>query len=147
MTVYVDTRQKANKHVLKHKQIEDVGITLIPKMLKIGDYMCDLNDSVSVDTKQDLNEVYSNLINDKSRFSKEIRRAYYERVKLYILVEHGKEITCTEDIINWSSKFGRVSGRDLYEKIRRLEMSYGVKFVFCDKRNTGIKIIELLTEG
>lgn len=146
MIIYADTRQKANKHTVKHNQMISAGITLVSKALNVGDYMSKGNPKISVDTKQNLDEVYHNIVNDTSRFMKEIRRAFFEHIKLYILVEHEKGIFSLEDICNWKSKRGSISGRELAQRMRNLELAYGIEFVFCEKQDSGKKIIELLKE-
>ena len=101
---------------------------------------------VSVDTKQDLEELSKNLMNrpDHSRFWKEVRKAKEHGIKLIILCEHGGQIKSIPDVAKWHSKYSPVSGRALMDEIYRVHISYGVDFIFCDKRNTGKKIIELL---
>lgn len=102
--------------------------------------------NVSVDTKQDLEELSRNLMNrsDHSRFWKEVRKANENGIKLIILCEHGGQIKSIPDVAKWHSKYSPVSGRALMEEIYRVHIAYGVDFVFCDKRTTGKKIIELL---
>ena len=101
---------------------------------------------VSVDTKQNLEELSKNLMNrpDHSRFWKEVRKAKEHGIKLIILCEHGGQIKSIPDVAKWHSKYAPVSGRALMEEIYRVHISYGVDFVFCDKRRTGKEIIELL---
>lgn len=145
MIILVDTRQKDGKHNEKHLQIKSLGYQLKHCALSIGDYMLEGQVSVSVDTKQDLQEVYSNVVNDKSRFMKEVRRAFFNNVKLYVLVEHGNNIKSLKDVYKWTPKYGHVSGRELMERLNHIHMAYGTEFVFCDKSNTGKWIIKLLT--
>ena len=147
MIIYCDTRQKNGKHTVKHNQMRSLGYELIPKALDVGDYMIEGNDAISVDTKQDLTEVYSNIFNDKSRFMKEVRRAYYSRVKLYVLIEHGGPIKKLEDVCAWRPKYGYRSGREAMERMMKIHMAYGAEFLFCDKRVTGKRIVEILTKG
>lgn len=102
--------------------------------------------TVSVDTKKNLEELSRNLMNrsDHSRFWKEVRKANENGIKLIILCEHGGQIKSIPDVAKWHSKYSPVTGRTLMEEIYRVHIAYGVDFVFCDKRNTGKKIIELL---
>ena len=101
---------------------------------------------VSVDTKQNLEELSKNLMNrpDHSRFWKEVRKAKEHGIRLIILCEHSGQIKSIPDVAKWHSKYSPVSGRALMDEIYRVHISYGVDFIFCDKRNTGKKIIELL---
>ena len=111
--------------------------------------MIDGNEKISVDRKQNLSELSRNLTNktDHSRFWKEVRRAKEQRIKLYILCEHGGKIKSIQDVALWNDKYSGVSGRHLMDEIYRVHISYGVEFLFCDKRCTARKIIEILTGG
>lgn len=144
MIIYADTRQKVGKHDLKHRQIENQGFTLVSRALKTGDYMIDGNDCISVDTKQDLQEVYGNISNDKSRFMKEVRRAFNDGIKLIVLVEHGCGVERLEDVSKFKSKFGKRDGTWLMNQMYKISISYGTEFQFCNKNETGFRIIDIL---
>lgn len=75
---------------------------------------------------------------------KEVRRAREQNIKLIVLIEHGG-IKSLQDVAKWNSKYGNISGRELMERMYRIHIAYGAEFLFCDKRVTGKKIIELLT--
>jgi hypothetical protein len=47
---------------------------------------------------------------------------------------------------NGKNKHGKLTGRQLMEKMYRLQVSYGVEFLFCNRKETGKRIIELLKE-
>ena len=63
---------------------------------------------------------------------------------MIVLCEHGGQIKDIKSVSNWNSKYSPVSGRHLMEEIYRVHIAYDVEFLFCDKRTTGRKIIELL---
>ena len=46
-----------------------------------------------------------------------------------------------------SESYTGVTGGRLLQEMFRLEMSYGVRFMFCDKRSCGRRIMEILTTG
>lgn len=123
------------------------GIMWRRERLNVGDYMLD-GGSISVDRKQNLEEISKNLTNgeDNRRFMAEVRRAYHAGIKLVILIEQ-RGITCHDDVSSWRSKHTGVSGAELLKRMFRLEMSYGVRFFFCDKRSCGRRIMEILTTG
>lgn len=83
---------------------------------------------------------------DRSRFWKEVRRAREQKIKLFVLIEHGGQIKSIEDVAKWTDKYSGVSGRQLANEIYRVHISYGVEFLFCDKRTTAKKIIQILEE-
>ena len=142
-----DTRQQKGKHENIEKYCKENGITIENRCLSVGDYMLP-GGKISVDTKKDLNELCRNLMNrkDHSRFWREVRRAKEQGIKLYILVEHGRKINSIEDVATWEDKFSKVSGRVLMNEIYRVHISYCVEFIFCSKKETGKKIIDILTE-
>lgn len=145
MTLYADTRQKQNKHLLKHKHIENLGYKLVSKKLDVGDYMFE-NGTVSVDTKQDLLEVCGNLFHDKKRFIREINRAKESKIKLIILVEEDG-ISKLNEVRYWSNKNTSISGKELEKRMLFFRNKYNIRFEFCNKKDTGKRIIELLKRG
>ena len=148
MILYEDTRQQKGKHDNIKKYCEKNGIDLVQVKLDVGDYMLDLNGKISVDTKSNLSELSRNLTNkaDHSRFWKEVRRAREQGIKLYILCEHGGKIKSIQDVAQWHDKYSGVDGRSLMNEIYRVHISYGVQFLFCSKRCTARRILEILTK-
>lgn len=146
-TIYADTRQKDGKHTKKHEQIEKLGYTLEHKALSIGDYMIEGRDNISIDTKQNLDEVASNVFDESGRFMREVRKAYQNKVKLIVLIEQGGKIKSIEDVPQWNSKHSKITGRGLSNRLFRIHVAYGTEFLFCDKRVTGKRIVELLEGG
>jgi hypothetical protein len=119
--------------------------------LEVGDYMLGTFQNgkyvpignISVDTKQDLSELATDLYKDKLAFNKKYRKCYDSKIQLYVLVE--QEVKSLQDIVTWSSPHTRVNGRLLLYMIDRLRKSYGVKFVFCPKNQTAQNIINILS--
>jgi ERCC4-type nuclease len=147
MLIKVDSREKpqAVKNILAY--FDRHGIEWEKVKLDTGDYMLDGHPELVVDRKQSLGELAHNLLSqDKARFYREVRRARESGIKLIILCEHGG-IQSIKDVKSWVPKYGQVSGRALADAIFRLEISYGVPVLYCDKRSTGRRIVEILTGG
>lgn len=142
--VIVDSREKKNSHILKYFIQHDIDYTI--KKMDVADYQIEGKDSLVIDRKQNLDELSRNLTNrsDHARFWKEVRRAKERKLKMIVLCEHGGQIKDIKSVANWNSKYSPVSGRHLMEEIYRVHIAYGVEFIFCDKRSTGRRIIELL---
>ena len=123
------------------------GIMYRVQRLDVGDYMLE-GGKITVDRKYGLEEISKNLTNaeDNRRFMAEVRRAYHAGIKLVILIEQ-RGITCHDDVSSWRSKHTGVSGAELLKRMFKLEMAYGVRFMFCDKRSCGRRIMEILTTG
>lgn len=145
MSRYIfDTREKRNEHIKAY--FDKHGIEYEIRKLDVGDYQIEGKPQISVDRKRNLQELSKNLMNakDHSRFWKEVRRAREQKIKLFVLVEHGGQIKSIEDVEKWTDKYSGVSGRSLANEIYRVHIAYGVEFLFCDKRSTARRIIEIL---
>ena len=152
MELIVDSREKwtqdgATDLHLK-RWFDGNSVPYCVQKLDVGDYML-RGGRVAVDRKQSLDELAMNLMNrsDSARFWREVRRAYAQKIRLVVLCEHGGQIHTINDVPKWSSKFSTVTGRVLIDAMVRCEMAYGVTFLFCDKRSTARRIMEILNEG
>ena len=150
MTIQIDTREKerAVKKILA--EFDRRNITHISSKLYVGDYMSFDNPRVIIDRKQNLLEICTNVCQQKKRFTAELARASQAGIKLIILCEHSKDIKTLDDVKKWVNPRLKespmaVSGERLYKILLSLKNRYNVEFEFCDKINTGSRIIELLT--
>ena len=152
MTIIVDTREKS--HIIKNTldYFDREKIKHHSSKLIVADYMAIENPKVYIDRKHNLSEVANNLTNDAGRFMNEVRLTKELGIHLVVLIEHGGQIHEIKDVASWNNPMkGKIpyaiSGRDLMERIYRVHMAYGVDFLFCDKRVTGRRIVEILSEG
>ena len=145
--IVCDTREQKNEHILKY--FDRHGIPFITATVHTGDYvMTGSRYPVAVERKASCGELAHNLLSrDRGRFYREVRRAKEEGIKLYIVCEHGKGIESIEDVAKWQNPYGRVTGRMLREAIYKCAIGYGCEFIFCNKRQTGKLIHEILTNG
>ena len=148
--LYVDSREhwthpgSTDTHIRRYLERHQIEYEV--RKLDCGDYMDPDRPGISVDRKADLSELAMNLLNpnDKGRFWREVRRARETGVKLVILCEHGGQIKGFQDVKKWKSRYGKATGKSLSDAIFRLYMAYGVQVLYCDKRSTGRRIIEIL---
>ena len=147
MVLLEDTRNKDGKHENVRRYCLKHGIEIVRQKLNVGDYMFP-DGPISIDTKEHLEELGRNLMNrsDASRFWREVRRAREDSILLVVLCEHGGNVKSINDVPKWKSKYSQLHGRRLIDEMIRLEMSYGIRWEFCDKRSTGKRIIEILQE-
>lgn len=144
--IVCDTREKKNAHILQY--FDQHGIEYAIRKLDTGDYMSTSRDRLTIDRKQDLSEICGNLCSpDKSRFWREVRRSKAERIKMIVLIEQGGAFKTLKDVPQWRGKYTKVTGYQLYNEMCRCSIAYGVEFLFCDKRSTGRRIVELLGEA
>lgn len=112
-----------------------------------------MNDqSVCIDLKRNLAELCGNVCQQHKRFRAELERANEYGIKLVVLCEHGKNITCLSDVMQWVNPRLKkspmaVSGERLYKILSTMSQKYSVDFLFCTKAETGQRIIELLEAG
>ena len=160
MIIQIDSREKAKAIQKIIEEFDRQGIKHPVSKLMVGDYMNYDNPRVIVDRKQNLTEVCSNVCQDHDRFRRELLLAKENGIQLIILCEHGKDINSLEDVIFWknprSEKRKKIDGKwqtvntnamkgdVLYKILTTLEEKYGVRFEFCDKDETGKKIVEIL---
>lgn len=163
MVIQIDSREKARAIQKIVAEFDRQGIQHPVSKLMVGDYMNYDNPRLIIDRKQNLTELCSNVCQDHVRFRNELLLSQELGVQLVILVEHGKGIRCLEDVIWWNNprrhKRVQIGGRwqtvetkamegdVLYKMLCTQQRKYGVRFLFCDKSETGREIIRILRDG
>lgn len=150
MVIQIDSRekQKAIKSIVS--EFDRNGIKHISSKLYVGDYMNLEKPTTIIDRKQNLFEVANNVCQDHARFRKELIKATDAGIHLIFLVEHGYGIDCLEDVQNWQNPRLKesplaVSGERLYKILSTMKNTYDFDIEFCQKKDTGKRIIEILT--
>lgn len=148
--IYVDTREKPHAIVKILAEFERRGIEVRRQALGEGDYKLSPGAAVTVDRKQNLQEVCANLTWQRERFRRELRRCKEKGETIYILVEHGGLIRSLADVAGWRNPRLRhspkaVDGPQLYKLMMVYAARYGVRWRFCDKRSTGREILRILS--
>ena len=160
LQIQVDSREKAKAIQKIIAEFEKQGVGYYVSKMYAGDYMNLDNPRLVIDRKQNLTELCSNVCQQHERFRNELVRAKEHGIKLIILCEHGKGITTLSDVVFWDNprrhkriqKDGKwqtietkaTTGQTLYNILSTLERKYDCKFLFCDKKETGKRIIEIL---
>lgn len=152
MIVQIDTREKKAELARIQRGLERVGVRTINSKLYVGDYMSLDNAFLVIDRKKDLQELCGNITQQHERFQAELMRAREIGIRIIILCEHGGSIKSLEDVYFWQNprllKSPRATtGKTLYKSLCTIRDRYGVRFEFCDKRQTADKIAELLSNG
>ena len=159
MQIQIDSREHKKELARIESQFDDLGVKHFVSKLFVGDYMSLDNPRVVVDRKKDLWEICGNITQQHERFKNELLRAEDNGIKIIILCEHGGGIKCLEDVFFWSNYTWRmvngqrkrvqrgVPGKTLYKTLNTIKDRYGVRFEFCEKEDTGRRIIELLGGG
>lgn len=164
MNIQIDSREHKAEVTRIKKQLDRLGVDHFTSKLYVGDYMSLDNPRLCIDRKKDLMELCNNVTQQHKRFREELVRAKDHGIRLIILVEHGPEIQKLEDVYFWENpravpsrwvmRDGRPvkvadnpnapSGQTLYKSLCTIRDRYGVDFYFCEKGETGKRIVELL---
>lgn len=152
MIILEDTRQQEGKHKNIENYFKQAGIRVERCCLYAGDYAIANDQGRAVDTKQDVMEIAKDILSaDHERFKRECIRAQEAGIKLLILVE---EPLPEGGLANWTAPknargkpLSSVNGETLRRAMLTMTVKYGVRFRFCDPRQTGRIITEYLAEG
>lgn len=167
MDIQIDSREKARAIRKIVQAFEKEGVKHFSSKLLVGDYMSLDNPRVIIDRKRNLQELCGNVCQQHERFRKELVRAMDAGIQLIILVEHGPDIQSVEDVYFWKNprkhevRWRMVNGKkeryvvsakatdgaQLYKSLCTIRDRYNVQFEFCEKKDTGRKIIELLSKN
>lgn len=149
MTILVDTREKpqAIRQILA--EFEKQGVTVIRSKLYVGDYQKLENPMLVIDRKQNLNEICNNVVQEHKRFTSELQRAKDVGIHVVVLIEHSRNIRVLDDVRHWVNPRLKmspmaVSGERLFRILFTIEKHYGCEFRFCEKKDTGKRILEIL---
>ena len=166
MDIQIDSREKARAIKKIVQTFEKEGVNYFSSKLLVGDYMNLDNPRVIIDRKKNLQELCGNVCQQHERFKRELVKAMQANIQLIILVEHGPDVKSIEDVyfwqnprkheVRWRMVNGKrekyvvsakaVDGNQLYKSLCTIRDRYNVRFEFCEKKDTGRKILELLGE-
>ena len=148
----IDTREKPKAIQGILRTIDRAGIEYERTKLLFGDYQDYNRPEVVIDRKQSIQELAQNCTRDHVRFRAELDRAKKAGAKLVILVEQnrykdGDEWRTVEnitDLMYWTSPHTTIRGEKVYRVLRGWMAKYNIDVQFCDKRNTGKRILEII---
>lgn len=142
--IVVDTREKKNKKILEY--FDKVHQDYIVSKLDFGDYQIYKDNRVVIDRKDGLLEMSHNLCNtpEHERIKREIQRAKDCGVQKFIFLIGDSKIKCEADVEKWHSPHTIVKGSTLLKIMKTMKKKYGVSFMFCQKKQIGKHIVELL---
>ena len=142
--IIVDTREKGHKSILKY--FDEHNIDYITSKLDYGDYMIYKDNSVVIDRKNNLLELAGNLCHsvEHERIKREISRAKDDGCNNFIFLISESKIKSLDDIKRWGSPHTRVRGSTLLKIMQTMKERYGVRFIFCEQKKMGERIIQLL---
>ena len=148
----VDTREKPKAIQSILKTFDEAGITHESTKLLFGDYMDYNRPHLVIDRKQNIAELAKNCTVEAERFKRELERAQRANSRLVILVEQNRykdrdkwiHVETIDDLMLWSSPHTTIVGEKVYRVLRAWCSKYDIEVRFCDKRQTGRRILEIL---
>lgn len=149
MVIQEDTRQKTDKHNLKHKWFESSGVKVIRSKLPFGDYAP--VPPVSIDTKENMDEIAGNICGkEHRRFINECKAARDAGCQLFILVENTVGIADVTQVHKWVNPRviyspRCVQGPRLQKAMETISERYGTIFLFCTPEQSGEIITGILS--
>ena len=153
--ILIDTREKPQAIANIKKYFDAHGIKYESKKLDFGDYMTDEHGGISIDRKQNIDELAKNCTVEHERFRRELERARNAGAKLVILVTQNRYTFRTEritvrepiDLIRWQSRYSVVNGDRVYRILCKWMNEFDLDVVFCAKNSTGHIITKILFGG
>lgn len=151
----IDSREKPKAIRSIVKYFDSIGLHHETSKLLIGDYMDWNKPGIVVDRKQNIAELAKNCTQDHERFRRELERAKKVGTTLVLLVEQNRykdrdnwiRVESIEDLMLWSSPHTTIVGAKIYRVLRSWMAKYPLQVQFCDKRQTGKRIIEIIYGG
>lgn len=148
----IDTREKPKATETIMKQIKEAGIRYERTKLLFGDYMDWGRPHIVIDRKQNIAELAKNCTSEHERFRRELERAQRANSTLIILVEQNRyrdrdrwiHVETIEDLMLWSSPHTTIRGEKVYRVLRAWMAKYPIRVEFCDRRQTGARILEII---
>ena len=162
-----DTRDKIGKHDNVDKGLISLGHKVVRTKLFVGDVSLLNNQTICIDLKSGLQEIYGNIISEHQRFVRECKRAYESDIHLVILCEESG-IKSVQDVAAWRnprvtkweklrdahrqgkrmneqlSPYPPVSSERLCKAMQTIAERYHIEWRFCDKADTARTICEIL---
>ena len=148
----VDSRekQKAIASILEYFEHND--IKYVSTKLLFGDYRDYNKPGIVIDRKQKIAELAKNCTSEHERFRRELERARDAGATLYILVEQNRytrmkqniKVEQISDLLRWKDKHTIVTGEKVFRVLVGWMREFPLKVVFCDKRNTGRMIVQII---
>lgn len=155
MIIEIDTREKPRAIEKIVDYFQQHRIKYIRTKLYVGDYRQMENPLLVIDRKQNIAELAKNCTVDHKRFRAELERCKDIGAELILLVEQneyydrGNKIRVKEisDLMLWSSPHTTIRGEQVFRVLASWVARYPLRVEFCEKRNTGKRIVEILSNG
>jgi ERCC4-type nuclease len=155
MIIEIDTREKPRAIEKIVDYFQQHKIKYIRTKLYVGDYRQMENPLLVIDRKQNIAELAKNCTVDHKRFRAELERCKDIGAELILLVEQNEyydrgnkvRVKDISDLMLWSSPHTTIRGEQVFRVLASWVALYPLRVEFCEKRNTGKRIVEILSNG
>lgn len=147
MVVIVDTREKPTDRA--NRRLEMIGLPVERKALPFGDYSAyctlpngevySLEDKVTIERKQNLDEIAMCFTRERPRFAREFERAAAVNAKIYLLIENAD----FEKAYNGSYR-SQVKPQSLTASMFAWLARYNCQMLMCKEDTSGKVIHDIL---
>ncbi len=146
MVIIEDTRNQVGKHQQLNEDLQALGHQVVRSKLFVGDYAEAKNQSVCIDTKQNIRELASNIMGKShARFREECYRAFCADIRLIVLIEEETPIQQWKSPNYKRNRAQKVAdGEILWKAMVTMHIKYGVQFRQCNPKDTAKVVIEIL---
>lgn len=147
LTLLIDTREQLTEKL--SERIKTAQLPYERVKLNYGDYsakcdLLDLSQSVVIERKMNLDELALCLGSQRKRFEAEFKRAKENGATVYLLIENANwDVLFNEESykLRCHSKY---TAKAMIASLTAFMSRYGLKVVFCNEKNTGYLIREIL---
>ena len=150
--ILVDTREKPKAIARILADFDNAGVKYDSSKLYFGDYMDYNKPGIVIDRKQTIAELAKNCTGEHQRFRAELERAKAVGAELVILVEQNRfkergrwvKVDDISELMLWENPHSTIRGEKIFRVLSSWCAKYNLRVEFCDKRQTGSKIMELI---
>ena len=150
--IEIDSREKPKAIKSIIETFEHNDIKYVTNKLLFGDYRDYNKPGIVIDRKHNIAELAMNCTREHDRFRRELERARDANAQLIILVEQNRytasgdriKVEKISDLVRWSNQYTMIRGEKVFRVLAGWMREFKLDVVFCDKRQTGRKIIELI---
>lgn len=156
LTVQIDSREQKNKNKHLLEYFDANGIKYFISKLYVGDYQNLKNGLLVIDRKKDVLELAQCVCGKKrDRFEEECKRAAENNIRLVVLTEENYtyytlrkwKSPVYKSGVNKGKPLNPIWGITIAEATMDFTKKYGVEFIFCDRTESGKKIVEILSKN
>lgn len=147
LVILYDTREQPGEKL--EQRLNDTGCPCERVKLDYGDYSArcgdvTLADSVVIERKMSLSELAMCFGSERARFEREFERAKQNNAKIYLLTENASWDVLYSDSAYKRYTRSKYSRQAMLASLTAWMARYNMKVVFCNPKNTGFLIKEIL---